>query len=360
MSIAKNFIFNYKRKEFVDVPHQLDATCESICIYLSEQEGIIPSTRLLFGLRITNTQTWLPPSFVIQPNVQYDFRMRFKVPNLSTLRKLDEHAYDYFYHQVRHDLVNDKISEIKYPAYKDNVLGLGVVDMYIDMIEKNISIENLEKNLKKYIPKELIKNHQYFAKKKIQKGLREIRKTDHDIFYVKVSYLESIRNMAPNYLIEEYSALANYLAEDELQNGTCPVTVQFNPFHEDQPGLRVFYKYKDEWKHMLRIENIYALYKEDNDTVKFEISNMPNGFRLFFLKSAEAESFITYIAGYYRLIVKWIYDVCPEFRTPSLEELKQLKIHGPIGGEFSYAKIREQWNKPGSYIIRECEYTIPI
>lgn len=355
MSTLTHKIFNYKIKEFEEVHHAKEATCEDICIILSKKLGILPCTRLLFCLRVCDTQSWLTPCRPLKPFLKYEFRMRFKVPQLNTLKKLDENAYDYFYHQVRYDLVQGKIDEIKYPAFKDNVLGLGVVDMYIDRIEKNYSIEDLENNYKKYIPKELVKNHQYFAKKRVIKGLRDIKKKDHDLFYVKGTYLESVKSMAPNYLVEEFNANADYLPEDGLTQGTCPVIVQFNPFHETQAGLRVFYKYKNEWMHIVRVENIYAMYREGKYVVRMEISEHPNGYKLEFVKVPELKSFITYVAGYYRLSVKWMLDLCVQYPTPSLQELKELKYHGPVGGEFSYAKIREKNNKAGSYIVRQCE-----
>lgn len=280
MPLQTNLIFNYLTKTYEKIIHKEDATCEDICIELSKKIGILPPTRLLYGLRIVtddnNTTTttttttssststifnnqstilnniknincWLTPCRQLKKNYKYEFRIRYKIPQLTILKKIDEITYNYYYHQVRYDLVNDRIDEIKYPKYKDDILGLGVVDMYIDMIEYNLTIDQLEKNYKKYIPKELIKNHHYFAKKKIHKGLKDIKKKDHDLFYVKGTYLESIKCMAPKYLIEEYHCNANYLPEDNYRNdGTCPVIVQVNPFDNDKPGLKVFYKHKNE------------------------------------------------------------------------------------------------------------------
>ena len=97
------------------------------------------------------------------------------------------------------------------------------------------------------------------------------------------------------------------------------------------------------------------MFREGKQFIRFEISDLPNGYRLEFTKSAEVKSFISYVTGYYRLTVKWMLDLCLEYSTPSLQDLKHFKCHGPIGGEFSYAKIREKNNTPGSYIIRQCE-----
>lgn len=52
--------------------------------------------------------------------------------------------------------------------------------------------------------------------------------------------------MAPNYLAEEYAGVASYSEEDDdVRQTTCPVKVQFSPFHPEQPGLRICYSYKN-------------------------------------------------------------------------------------------------------------------
>lgn len=53
--------------------------------------------------------------------------------------------------------------------------------------------------------------------------------------------------MAPNYLTEEYSATA--VDPDETSRQRCHVTVQVNPFHPDEPGLRIHYPYSVSWQY---------------------------------------------------------------------------------------------------------------
>lgn len=94
---------------------------------------------------------------------------------------MDKITYDYFYHQVRFDVLHNNIPEIEYPKYKNEIMGLCVTDMYVEMIEKNKSVDDLKKNYKNYIPKELAKNHSIFAKKKIENSLKSIKNTAHDV-----------------------------------------------------------------------------------------------------------------------------------------------------------------------------------
>lgn len=68
------------------------------------------------------------------------------------------------------------------------------------------------------------------------------------------------------------------------------------------------------------------------------------------------QSFVSLLDGYYRLMVKWIFNLCKDIVTPSLQRLYAMKCHGPVGGEFSYAKLEEKRsNRPGCFILRESE-----
>lgn len=214
-----NHIFNYKLGIFEEISHKKSATCEDICVELCKSNGILPTTRLLFGLRPAGSDFWLTPSRLLKPEVKYNFRMRFKVPDVDvTLQKIDPNAYEYLYSQIRCDLVTDKIQDIRYPAKKDNVVGLGVVDMYIDLLERKDCVENLEKNYKHYLPKQLVKTHKFFAKKKICEGFHHIRQKNHDLPYVKRTYMHTITNLSPNYLMEMYSAIVDHIPGDDVSD----------------------------------------------------------------------------------------------------------------------------------------------
>lgn len=93
------------------------------------------------------------------------------------MKQLDKNAYDFFYHQVRHDVLHNAIPEIAYPKYKNDILGLCVIDMFLEIIENHKTIEELNKNYKKYVPKEIWRNHSVFAKRKIESSLRNINRS---------------------------------------------------------------------------------------------------------------------------------------------------------------------------------------
>lgn len=98
---------------------------------------------------------------------------------MLTLKNLDKNAYNYFYHQVKWDLINDKILDLVYPNHIRKVLGLIVTIMYIEMLEYNKSMDELMKNYKKYVPEKYVKEHSSFIiKKKIAKYLEQIKQHD--------------------------------------------------------------------------------------------------------------------------------------------------------------------------------------
>lgn len=103
----------------------------------------------------------------------------FQIKDLPTLKSLDKNAYNYFYHQVKWDLINGKIPDLVYPNHKEKVLGLIVTNMYIEMLEYNTSVDELKKNYKKYVPEKYVKKHSFYIKQKIAEQLEQI-KHKHD------------------------------------------------------------------------------------------------------------------------------------------------------------------------------------
>lgn len=124
--------------------------------------------------------------------------------------------------------------------------------------------------------------------------------------YVKGTYLESLNRMAPSYLVEKYAGIAPYLAEDHLQQGTCPVDIEFSPFHSERPGLSIYYSYKKLWKHISKVEDIYAIIVE-NDVVKLEMRDNPAGFAIQISDPQKLESFVSCVAGYYRFEIQCVF-----------------------------------------------------
>lgn len=188
-------------------PAGFGTTAEELTITVCKQLNIGTIARHLFALRVHGKHIFLAPSdkFSVK-HLEYDLRIRFKPANLQQLKKLDIKAYDYYFHQVRTDVFENKIPDLVYDKYKQEIVGLGITDMYRVMMEKDISRETVENDYKKYIPKEVLRRHSFFVKKPIHETLGKIKKAGYDAWFVKAEYIKQVDIMAPEYLAEEYKA----------------------------------------------------------------------------------------------------------------------------------------------------------
>ncbi|GJQ66748.1 hypothetical protein Trydic_g4688 [Trypoxylus dichotomus] len=314
-----------------EVPCVATASAEDICILLCRKLGIGTVARHLFALRIHGKQVFLMQSASFTEKVkEYDLRIRFKVASTKKLKKIDIKAYDYYFHQARNDVLENKIPDLVYEKYRKEVVGLGITDMYRVMLEKEILQETVENDYKKYIPKEVLKRHAFFVKKPIHEYLSRMKKVGHDAWFVKAEYLRQLELMVPEYLAEDYKAVTE---EDGVISS---LIVRVSPF-ATEPGIKYCLETKkDKWHCICALEDLGFI------SLRKDGTNML--------------SFVSLVDGYYRLSVKWTFNICKDVITPSLLKLYTMKCHGPVGGEFSYAKLEEKrGNTPGCFILRESD-----
>nr|XP_022913814.1 tyrosine-protein kinase hopscotch [Onthophagus taurus] len=335
------------KTEIVDITPT--TTAEDICIKLCKKLCIGTVARHLFGLRTHGKQIFLMPSATFTEKTrEFDLRIRFKVTSIEKLKKIDINAYDYFFHQARLDVLENKIPDLIFDNYRKELVGLGIADMYRVMLENDVSRETIEGDYKKYIPKAVLSRHHFFVKKPIREGLNNIKKSLQDAWYVKEQYLKQLDRMVPEYLAEEYKVMM------DDRESIIEVIIKTSQ-HAEEPGINYTSLSKnDKWHNICSLEDIAFISIRDNTVELSRKNGIP--IYLFFKKEPEMYSFVSYVDGYYRLSVKWTFNLCRNVITPSLEKLYAMRCHGPVGGEFSYAKLEEKRNnQPGCYIIRESE-----
>lgn len=321
-------------------------TIEDLCLKVCKSLGIGPVARHLFALRNHYTKLWYPSVYHLEmkDKNKFDFRLRFKPSSLQRLKYVDVNAYDYYFQQARSDVMDNKVPDIVYERHKQELIGLGVSDMYRVMLEKKLPRETVESEYRKYIPRECIKRHAFFIKKPIHNALRKI--SGYDANYVKEQYLKQFESMAPNYPYEEYEALM----DRGLQNPPAKVILRVNV-----DEIKYSETLATPWTTLCAIEDLCFVSIRQDNTVEISRKNGIPSY-LKFSKNALLMSFVSALDGYYRLAVKWTFNLCGEVVTPSLERLHKLKCHGPVGQEFSYTKLQQKRaNKPGSYLLRESE-----
>ncbi|XP_014205005.1 tyrosine-protein kinase hopscotch [Copidosoma floridanum] len=325
------------------------STAEDLCMKICQQLGIGPVARHLFALKNKATDNWYHASYKFDGKDKYklDFRLRFKPSSLQRLKRVDVKAHDYYFQQARSDVLDNKVPDIVYEKHKKELIGLSVSDMYRVMLEKEMTREVIESDYKKYIPKECIKRHSFFIKKPIHDALGKI--SAQDSLFVREQYLKQFENMAPNYLCEEYKAMM----EKGMPSPPARVLLRISAKEIGYNELEIN---NSEWKTLCSIEDLcfISIRKDDNVVEVSRNNGIPS--YLMFKSISLLMSFVSALDGYYRLAARWTYNLCGDAVTPSLERLHRLKCHGPVGGEFSYAKLdNERSNRPGTFILRESE-----
>lgn len=88
--------------------------------------------RHLFALRDHSSKLWFPYGHKLEgrERCKFDFRLRFRPHSMRRLKETDEHAYNYYFQQVRADILENKVPDIIYEKHKRELIGLGVSDMY--------------------------------------------------------------------------------------------------------------------------------------------------------------------------------------------------------------------------------------
>lgn len=170
----------------------------------------------------------------------------------------------------------------------------------------------------------------------------------------------------------------------------CPVDLEFSPFHPERPGLSILYHNKSRWRQVAEIGDLYAVVINPDGKVEFELRTQNDSLKVLIDSTEARDSFVSGLCGYYRcvflvvvilllnisncvavccthlpssttttnsLMHKWATNLCVDFASPQLERLTRLKCHGPIGGPYAYQKLQDQQNRPGSYLVRQCERT---
>ena len=210
-----------------------DETAEQLTVRAARHCRVGPVARHLFSLCDEETRLFLAGNQRVGGDMRrYTLLLRFKVADVPRLRALDPHAFDYLFHQVREAFVLGTFSNIL--GQKEDALGLAVTDMYRMMLEMNVRREDVEKDYKSFIPKDLVKMHSFFLKSPIRKHLIKLEQVQiDDVMYIKEKYVQKALEMCPTYADEVFS----------VQQDEAGVVRQWklvvDPFHPSQPGLRM-------------------------------------------------------------------------------------------------------------------------
>jgi len=239
VTIQKLSIFLYKGETWLDVPVHENCNAEEICILVAKSLKFRPVSLQLFALRIRKSDIWLPLCFNLNsfpPNHQLEFRLRFKVPILIEISRLDDSAFDYLFHQMRFDFLHGAIPEVSSDQSKSEALGLCVTDMLRCIQEDGTPREHIESNYRQFIPKGIYKQHMFFLKKRIQDNLSRLLNRDRpkNVRFIKEQYISQMEELTTSYFAEDFCAMA-------FKNENYPASIRVQPYHPEFPGVSMTY-----------------------------------------------------------------------------------------------------------------------
>ncbi|XP_050296167.1 tyrosine-protein kinase hopscotch-like isoform X2 [Anthonomus grandis grandis] len=360
LSLPINLALDSQR--IIQVPIASNTTVEDVCIYICKKLEIGTLARHLFAIR-TSKNLFLRPNDTFEPEIRpgrikfgtYEFRIRFKMARIEKLKKLDYSAYNYYFHQAKNDVLDNKVPEFNYEKCRRELLGLGTIDMYRVMLEKGLPRETVERDYKKYVPKELLKKHSFFIKRPIHDILvkfEQVKRSDLNADFFKSQYIYQFEEKAPEYLAEFYKA------QLDPEKRSINIVLKIVAPHLKDGGIKYYNEddsKKEQWTDLCTIEDLGFI--SIGQAGELQISRKTGiVINIKFSSRDVLWSFVTLLDGYYRLSCRWTFNLCKELETKSLRQLLEMKCHGPVGGEFSYAKLEAKTNnRLGCFIIRESE-----
>ncbi|XP_066255438.1 tyrosine-protein kinase hopscotch-like isoform X2 [Euwallacea similis] len=345
-----------ENQKTIFIPYTSSTIADEVCIAVCTKLNIGPLARHIFALRLPSKNFLHPTATFRDSTIPLEFRVRLKVASLAKLKKLDSNAYDYFYHQVRLDVIGSNVPDIVYEKHRAELLGLAITDMFRVVMENGVSKESVEEEYRKFVPKVLLKKHRFFVKKPIRTHLEKLEEAvkikPFGVDFLKSQYLGELDLIAPEYLSETYRALI------DVEGRSCFITIKVTPPNVPDSGVKYCWESKrdrQDWTHMCTVEELGFITTRDDASIEItRLSGIP--IYIKFHKLEDMWSFVSLLDSYYRLTCKWTFSLCQNLITPSMKKLHSMRCHGPVGGEFSYTKLETKANnQAGCYIIRESE-----
>lgn len=231
---------------------------------------------------------------------------------------------------------------------------MAVTELLRQTLEQKIPIESAfeSSEFSQFLPITFKKNAYFFKtfkKSEIQKSLITAwNNSNGNIEHVKQGFINSFTNeLVDDYGIEKYRV--KYLDQ------TLPeVELQVEPLQENGISFRYVGDSRNLRVKICSIEDLcFVSIQNANQMVEISRRNgIPNNFQ--FSNSLKLKSFVSLLDGYYRLGEKWTFNICKDISSPSLQFLRSIKCHGPVGFQFSNEKLREKGSsKNGVYLLRE-------
>ncbi|XP_022109093.1 tyrosine-protein kinase JAK2-like [Acanthaster planci] len=329
------------------VPHREGLTAEALCWQASRECSVPRLNANLFAIYDQAQGIWLSPATKVKPtDRQLVFRIRFHMPRSpSNITSLEESVVAYLFAQYRHDYLHNRIPNIS----MEESLGLMVLDMVRYAYENHHSVERcLRDNLfKKFLPKSLSKELKVLdtwkLKKKIRKSLGEFDRVERDAHNYRMMFLISLMEENRSWGVEEFAtATGQRFAVSAEARGVKLI--------EPANQAKLF---KLDFEDIVKI-SMFASREAGSNNWVIHVKQREDAPKEFVVESKlMAESLISLIDGYCRLLIDHYHYLFQECAPPSLVQLINSRCHGPIPLSFAKKKIEAAGKEDGIYLIRQ-------
>ncbi|RWS25234.1 tyrosine-protein kinase JAK2-like protein [Leptotrombidium deliense] len=334
---------------------------DDLIISCAKDLKISPVSRHLLGIYERTQNLWLSPNETLcsirSDLFAFELRIRFKPYNISDLGDADEHAFKYYFNQIRYDFLNEKVDS----KQKERLLGLVIADIVRYSLESNIpKDEALDKvNLNYFLPSKcaLKKNPLVFFKSKDIKANFDLawHCSQGSADFIKREYMESIA-FRSNPLLEDYGVekyVAKRLYQEKTEFKSLDVEIQCHSYNDVGLYLSLLNEPKTRKKEFSISDICYVSINSTTNTIEIQ-PKIGMSFCLWFPDKYHLKSFVSAVDGLYRLTEQCFVNVCSEISSPTLQRLRKMKCHGPVDVEFAYKKLKAKGNnKIGTYLLRE-------
>nr|XP_022293912.1 tyrosine-protein kinase JAK2-like isoform X2 [Crassostrea virginica] len=361
-----------------------DATIvEDLCIKLLRQyfPKMGPAAVQLFGLAsIDKKQTpkmlWVNPCITMEElkkqilnsptasakNV-YFLRIRF-VPGrkfLQHLPILGQEVLKYLYLQCKDDFVKSRLSEIYEQDIENEAKARGYAVLSIviaSKMENKDCAEILSKQkLDAFLPSHL--NVRFWRGVQLKKNMRT--KTEEFLSQHKntsldelwLGYIKDVLNEVQSYGVERYEA-------KQVSGSHRPIQVTLDVQQHEENGNTPFKGLFIHDEFFSSIDDFRSIHITPNHAEQKKVTwnvhlDRSNGCPevLSFDSKTVAESFVSGISGYYRLITDYYMNPSQQMELPSLQEINRLKCHGPIDTNTAVQKLKTKYLSDEYYILKQ-------
>ncbi|KAG9509081.1 Tyrosine-protein kinase JAK2, partial [Fragariocoptes setiger] len=363
--------YNFHEEQYTFEGEKL---AEDLCHDLTSSKGMGTICSHAFALKFTNSSIWLAPNQSLynlardtdNRTVKLELRMRFLPSSFETISLTDPAAFEYMFAQIRHDWLHSVPPKMNKKSASqeliDFVLGLACIDIARHAIEIKVVPDRAfvdKVDLGAFLPSAISRLELYWIRynPSVHKTtLEAYNNCKQDLRLIKYSYMKLFVTHLLSFYGHEY-----YDTRCSVDGAAGSVQVQIRMTYKNSK-CGIYYKSqryqrKDEKNGLpsdfiliCNISEVCYVSINGNTATLCRTNGISPNFE--FQDELSLKSFVSFIDGYYRLMVKWSFNICKEIMSPTLVRLKELQSHGPIGSEFSLKKLMLA-RRLKSYLVRQ-------